>query len=228
VRLPSRSIQSCSGSLFLDSREKSPRKHQSMPTPFQSALTNARTMRLFAQKIEQSRFTATGSEEPFTLGLWDSWDAAAQRAFMTQFLIDWWDQMTPEQQQDEISQMPPVCHRCGSAEGGALSPDAGVGYTKLFCSNCALQGLLGSDDASAGDRASGTRPSGVTRVATNGTAMTAGQKVCIHGVQSRPELNGKLGTVESVDARRGRCGVRLDGELISLKQSCLEREDVPP
>lgn len=59
---------------------------------------------------------------------------------------------------------------------------------------------------------------------------SVGTRVCIRGVQSRRELNGRAGRVASVDQSRGRCGVCVEGldEMVSLKQSCLSCEDRPP
>jgi len=58
--------------------------------------------------------------------------------------------------------------------------------------------------------------------------IAVGRSVCIGGVVARPELNGNLGTVESNDPSRGRCNVRVDGELMSLRLACLTPEDMPP
>ncbi len=59
-------------------------------------------------------------------------------------------------------------------------------------------------------------------------ALSVGCRACVHGVRARPELNFKLATVTSIDPSRGRCGVQVDGELVSLRQTCLTREDVEP
>jgi len=58
--------------------------------------------------------------------------------------------------------------------------------------------------------------------------IAVGRGVCIDGVVARPELNGKLGTVESNDRSRGRCGMLVDGQLVSLRLACLIPEDSPP
>eukprot|EP00756_Hemistasia_phaeocysticola_P064486 Hpha_TRINITY_DN7834_c0_g1::TRINITY_DN7834_c0_g1_i1::g.185555::m.185555 len=60
--------------------------------------------------------------------------------------------------------------------------------------------------------------------------MRIGDNVCVllDSVQSRPELNGRLGRIVSVDATRERCGVQIGDEVMSLRQRCLEREDMPP
>ena len=57
--------------------------------------------------------------------------------------------------------------------------------------------------------------------------IAIGRSVCIVGVVARLELNGKLGTVESHDRSRGRCGVLVNGELVSLRLACLVPEDSP-
>ena len=44
-----------------------------------------------------------------------------------------------------------------------------------------------------------------------GQTLAAGQRVCIHGVQTRPELNGAYGRVTAFPAERGRCIVALEG-----------------
>ena len=52
-----------------------------------------------------------------------------------------------------------------------------------------------------------------------------GRRVLIHGLVSKPELNGESGRVMSIDATSGRCAVRLEGkqgERISIRPANLE------
>ena len=79
--------------------------------------------------------------------LYDSWDEEVQRAFVCKCLCERWDLLTAAQKVDEISKMPHSCHRC-RARAAPLFPDAGMGFTKLMCNNCALKDLL---DGSADD-----------------------------------------------------------------------------
>jgi len=44
-----------------------------------------------------------------------------------------------------------------------------------------------------------------------GQTLAAGQRVCIHGVQTRPELNGAYGRVTAFPAELGRYIVALEG-----------------
>ena len=44
-----------------------------------------------------------------------------------------------------------------------------------------------------------------------GQPLAAGQRVCIHGVQTRTELNGSYGRVTAFHAERGRYAVELEG-----------------
>lgn len=50
-----------------------------------------------------------------------------------------------------------------------------------------------------------------------------GQAVRIAGIQSRPELNGKVGTVESPPTSKNRYHVRVSGEVVSLRADKLTR-----
>ena len=76
-----------------------------------------------------------------TMHEFDAWTAKEQRAFVCNFFIDRWDELTQKQRAKEISKMPQRCHRCGST-GGWLSPDAGYGYLKLYCSGCAMKVVM--------------------------------------------------------------------------------------
>ena len=57
-----------------------------------------------------------------------------------------------------------------------------------------------------------------------------GCRVCVHNLQSRPQLNRLAGTVVSIDEGRRRLGVRLDGhtEPISIARDRLMLEAQPP
>ena len=70
--------------------------------------------------------------------------------------------------------------------------------------------------------AGGTR---LPRAVITAMALVEGCSVRIHGVRARPELNGTLGTVISIDQSRGRCGVFQagTGTRVSLRMACLER-----
>ena len=76
-----------------------------------------------------------------TMHEFDAWTAKEQRAFVCNFFIDRWDELTEEQRVKEIGKMPKRCHRCGST-GGWLAPDAGYGYLKLYCSGCAMKVVM--------------------------------------------------------------------------------------
>ena len=73
--------------------------------------------------------------------------------FVAKLLIDRWDALTAEQRMKRVLEMPQMCYICGaggdSEDGHVLvhfAPDPRVGYTKLYCSQCCLQSLQGSDD----------------------------------------------------------------------------------
>ena len=60
-------------------------------------------------------------------------------------------------------------------------------------------------DAAAPARADGASPSAAEQ------PLAAGRRVCIHGVQTRTELNGSYGRVTAFHAERGRYAVELEG-----------------
>ena len=62
-----------------------------------------------------------------------------------------------------------------------------------------------SGDAPPPARADGAGPSAAEQ------PLAAGQRVCIHGVQTRTELNGSYGRVTAFHAERGRYAVELEG-----------------
>ena len=62
-----------------------------------------------------------------------------------------------------------------------------------------------SGDAPPAARADGASPSAA------GQALAAGQRVCIHGVETRTELNGTYGRTIAFHAERGRYAVELEG-----------------
>jgi len=111
-------------------------------------MDNARGRRFFATKMIEFGFTVKDGSKygtPLTMQIFDSWDEQFQRTLACEFLCRCWESLTPAQQAAQVSTYPQVCHRCG-AHGGAveaLAPDAAVGYTKLYCSGCALRSLLG-------------------------------------------------------------------------------------
>ena len=54
------------------------------------------------------------------------------------------------------------------------------------------------------------------------TSMPVGTRVRVHGLISRPEWNGREGTVLHFDAAKARYGMRLnDGKEVSLKAECI-------
>ena len=64
--------------------------------------------------------------------------------------------------------------------------------------------------SSSGDAPPPTRADGASSSAA-GRTLAAGQRVSIHGVQTRAELNGTYGRVIAFDAERGRIAVKLEG-----------------
>lgn len=52
-------------------------------------------------------------------------------------------------------------------------------------------------------------------------AHLVGDRVRLHGLSSRPELNGKTALVTAHDEERGRCAVDLDGEVLAIKPANL-------
>jgi hypothetical protein len=108
----------------------------------EKVFTNAATVRLFATIVESSNQTLEDGR-PFSMAIYDEWDEQEQRAFMVEFMLQRWDSLTPQQQMEETIGMTPVCHLCGSsADGINFAPDASVGNTRLFCSDCALKAVL--------------------------------------------------------------------------------------
>ena len=105
-------------------------------------LTNAATMRFGAEKMVQSNIKMTDGS-PFTMQLWDTWDEEEQRKFLIAFFIQRWDSLSFAAKQAEVLKMPKECYRCGMVPPhGVMSPCAGVGYSALTCSDCALKVLL--------------------------------------------------------------------------------------
>lgn len=108
----------------------------------------------------------------FTMAMYDSWSHKEQRAFVADFFIARWDALSPHEksqactsaqvpvlkQPQEAAAMTQRCHICGRTGMSSpaffksprliistfrpLSPDAYVGYTQLFCSNCAMRSML--------------------------------------------------------------------------------------
>ena len=108
-------------------------------------LTNAATMRFGAEKMVQSNIEMTTDDgwAPFTMQLWDTWDEEEQRKFLIAFFIQRWDSLSFAAKQAEVLKMPKECYRCGMVPPhGVMSPCAGVGYSALTCSDCALKVLL--------------------------------------------------------------------------------------
>ena len=58
-------------------------------------------------------------------------------------------------------------------------------------------------------------------------AFAAGDTVALRGLQSRPELNGQVGVIESVDEARGRWHVRLAAETVAVKKTNVARPHAP-
>ncbi len=74
------------------------------------------------------------------------------KPYVAKIFIDRWDALTTEQRMMRVLEMPKQCYICGadgdSADGDNwvhFSPDPRVGYTKLYCSQCCLRGMLGAD-----------------------------------------------------------------------------------
>ena len=64
--------------------------------------------------------------------------------------------------------------------------------------------------SSSGDAPPPARADGASSSAA-GQTLAAGQRICIHGVQTRTELNGAYGRVTAFHAERGRYAVELEG-----------------
>ncbi|CAE8710705.1 unnamed protein product [Polarella glacialis] len=67
---------------------------------------------------------------------------------------------------------------------------------------------LGKDKAADSDAA----PAKASPAPEEGVMMRAGDKVLIQGVESRTELNGRIGTLLTFVAEKGRFAVKLEGE----------------
>ena len=91
-----------------------------------------------------------------------------------------------------------------------------VSKTKIAGSAASAATAL--DDAGASSTPKGESPT---------LALLVGQRVRIHGLVGRPELNGTCGLARSFDAQTGRYAVRLDadGTRVALKPANLVREE---
>ena len=67
----------------------------------------------------------------------------------------------------------------------------------------------------------------IVRAARTTFCKIKGQKVKLHSLIGRPELNGRAGLVLSYDTSSGRVGVKVDGEdhPIALKPTNLSEQD---
>jgi hypothetical protein len=106
-----------------------------------AAFENEATMRFFAATIAAIGFKLN-DDRPFTMEFYDSMTSEEQKSFLVVFFIQQWDHLTPQQRMQEIATMPPQCHECGQ-EKPSMAPDACIGYTRLYCSDCMLRRLLG-------------------------------------------------------------------------------------
>ena len=177
-------------------------------------LTNAATMRLGAeQMVKTGLMTTTG--EKFSMELWDSWDEVEQRNFLVEFFIRRWDDLTPAAKDAEISAMPQKCHKCGLAssdllarEGRTLAPDAGVGYSALYCSICAMKVLANTPTTML-----------ITLRPHNNWSWEPreGARVRLHSLKGRADLNGKVGRLVCLVEASGRWGVRVDASSESIQ-----------
>ena len=104
-------------------------------------LYNAQTMRMGAEMMVHPDIEVEEGV-PFTMQLWDTWDEDEQRNFLIAFLIQRWDSLSAAEQQAEVLKMPQECYRCGAA-APYMAPCAGVGYSALTCSDCAMKVLTG-------------------------------------------------------------------------------------
>lgn len=178
-------------------------------------LTNAATMRLFAEKMVQSNIEMTEGS-PFTMQTWDTWDEEEQRNFLIAFFIHRWDSLSAAAKQAEILNMPQECYRCGVTTPH-MTPCAGVGYSALTCSDCALKVLTGE-----------IRPPGhdtmiiLVRPHSHwGWDPGEGAPVRFHSLQGRADLNGKTGKLLNFFEANERWGVRVDAtsECIKVKSA---------
>lgn len=182
-------------------------------------MVNAASRRVGANMMIASGNDTLTDGTKLTMALYDSWDEEAQRAFVCNFLCERWDNLSDEKKAEEQSKMPQICHLCGAAARSDLSlaPDASVGYTKLFCQNCALKVLM------AGGEEEGTTNMLVTVRPHPEWGWDPGPRapVRVHGLASRADLNGQTGVLLSHDAPSGRWCLRLDGsgESVRIKQS---------
>ena len=116
-------------------------------------------------------------------------------------------------------------------EGGPLRPD-GVGIDPAFIVN----GSMDVDRFAAilnalwerlrTHRARTTRELAADPRAAAHRALV-GKRVRLHGLTTRPALNGAYGTVRGYDERKGRCAVRIDGsgESCSIRPANLRAEE---
>lgn len=89
---------------------------------------------------------------------------------------------------------------------------------KTKIAGSAASAATATDDAAASSSPKGESPT---------LALLVGQRVRIHGLVGRPELNGTCGLARSFDAQTGRYAVRLDadGTRVALKPANLVREE---
>ena len=102
-------------------------------------------MRMFGEKIASiPGFIELEDGRPFTLRAYDVMTPQQRKKLLAQFFTQEWDMKSNEQKMKEISEMPPECHVC-NRQGSSSQPDAGVGYTRLICMECAMQKMLSGD-----------------------------------------------------------------------------------
>lgn len=170
-------------------------------------LTNAETMRMGANMMIASGNDTLTDGTKFTMEVWDSWSEKYQRAFLCSFMIDRWDSLTPDQQAAEVSKMAQECHRCGKRGNDVqLVPDAGWGYSRLYCSDCALQQLMRPPGAQDEEM-----PARERQHPQPGWNPAPAASVRIHGLSARADLNGRTGKLIKFDEPSGRWGLRVDG-----------------
>ena len=183
----------------------------------QNLMENAATIRIAANMMIASGNDTLSDGSKLTMELFESWDEDEQRAFVCNFLCERYDSLTAEERMAEVLKMDQVCHRCGARgeDGINLSPDASVGYTKMFCERCALSVLMAPPAEEDQTMQITVRPHPEW-----GWDARPSAPVRVHGLASRADLNGQTGKLLSFDKPSGRWCLRLDsgsGECVRIK-----------
>ena len=165
-----------------------------------------------SQRVAANMMIASGNDtlpdgSKLTMELFDSWDEDEQRAFVCKFLCERWGSLSPQQQADEVLQMPQKCHACGaSGDGAQLTADAAVGFTKLQCAACALKAP--QQEPSSSSSAEDQKMLVVVRPHPEwGWDPAPKAPVRVHGLSARADLNGQTGKLYAhVHQTRDPCG----------------------